>query len=230
MIRGIKGRRPAPVVLAALFASLLACLAPAQAMAPAPAPRGHYQNFHVAIYVVVGSTRRLADRAVFDQEFARAMRQAPFDKVYLEVYRDRNFATDQEIQAVKSYFTERGVAVAGGVTPAAGGQGGQFGTFDYEIPADVAECRRAVELAARHFDEVILDDFFFYTSKSDADIAARGRRSWTQYRLDTMRRASRECVLDPARRANPNVRVIIKYPNWYEHFQGTGYDLERQAR
>jgi hypothetical protein len=25
---------------------------------------------------------------------------------------------------------------------------------------------------------------------------------------------------------NPNVKVIIKYPNWYEHFQGLGFDLE----
>jgi len=36
-------------------------------------------------------------------------------------------------------------------------EGGQFGTFDYESPRDREECRRAVELAARHFDEVILD-------------------------------------------------------------------------
>ena len=40
-----------------------------------------------------------------------------------------------------------------------------------------------MRLIARHFDEVILDDFFFYTSKSDADIAAKGNRSWTDYRM-----------------------------------------------
>lgn len=27
---------------------------------------------------------------------------------------------------------------------------------------------------------------------------------------------------------NPNVKVIIKYPNWYGHFQGLGFDLERE--
>ena len=77
---------------------------------------------------------------------------------------------------------------------------------------------------------MILDDFFFYTSKSDADIAARGARSWTQYRLDRMRQVSQQLVLGPARAVNPHVRVIIKYPNWYEHFQGLGYDLDRQPR
>ena len=29
---------------------------------------------------------------------------------------------------------------------------------------------------------------------------------------------------------NPRVRVIIKYPNWYEHFHGLGYDLAEEAR
>ena len=77
---------------------------------------------------------------------------------------------------------------------------------------------------------MILDDFFFYTSKSDADIAARGTRSWTQYRLDRMRQVSQQLVIGPARAVNPRVRVIIKYPNWYEHFQGLGYDLDRQPR
>jgi hypothetical protein len=120
--------------------------------------------------------------------------------------------------------------VAGGLTLSAGGGGGQFGTFDYENRADRDECKKAVQLAARHFDTVILDDFFFYTSKSDADIAAKGKRSWTQYRLETMRKVSTELVLKPARAVNPKIKMIIKYPNWYEHFQGLGYDLEKQAR
>ncbi len=29
---------------------------------------------------------------------------------------------------------------------------------------------------------------------------------------------------------NPKVKVIIKFPNWYEHFQGNGYDLDKEPR
>ena len=134
---------------------------------------GHYENFKVAIYVVVNDVRQLADRSTFEHQFERVMRQIKFDKVYLEVYRNTVFATDEEIEKVKRYFADKGVDIAGGITPAAGGSGGQFGTFDYENPSDRAECKKAAERAARHFNEVILDDFFFYTSKSDADIAAR---------------------------------------------------------
>ena len=205
---------------------MIALTASVASAAPVPA----HANFKVAVYVVVDATRALADPATFQRQFDRVMRQAPFDKVYVEVYRDRRFATDAEIEAVKTAFQARGVKVSGGITLAAGGRNGQFGAFDYEDPADRAECEKAVRLAARHFDEVILDDFFFYNSKTDADIAAKGVRSWTAYRLDTMRAAARDLVLGPARQTNPNVKVIIKYPNWYDHFQGLGFDLDQEAK
>lgn len=212
-----------------LFATVLAVLL-TTALSAVPAVAGQYRNFRTAIYVVVGSTKQLADPKVFAAEYDRMQRQLKFDKVYVEVYRNHVFATDAEAEAVKKAFEAKGIIVAGGVTLAAGGKNGQFGTFDYEDAADRAECQKASELAAKHFNEVILDDFFFYTSKSDADIAAKGDRSWTQYRLDKMREAARDLVLGPAKRVNPAVKVIIKYPNWYPHFQGLGYDLDQEAK
>ena len=208
---------------------LLAAWMVLSVLMPAAAAGGAYKNFRAAIYITVNDTKRLADPATFAHDFARVSSQLHFDKVYIEGYRDRVFATDAELETVKREFQAKGIQASGGVTLAAGGLGGQFGTFDYESPADRAECEKAVRLIARHFDEVILDDFFFYTSKSDADIAAKGNRSWTDYRVDKMREASRDLVLGPARQENPKVRVIIKYPNWYEHFHGLGYDLADEA-
>ena len=211
----------------ALAAWLVACFL---AAAPVPPGRaGQYKNFRVAIYCVVDATQRFADEKVLKAEFDRVMARVKFDKVYLEVYRDRRFADEATLDKIKKFFTDRGIMVEGGLTLSAGGGGGQFGTFDYEKRADRDECKKAVQLAARHFDTVILDDFFFYTSKSDADIAAKGARSWTEYRLETMRKVSTELVLKPARAINPKIKIIIKYPNWYEHFQGLGYDLQKQA-
>jgi len=229
-------RRSGPIARAVLLAAITGLSATPVTAAPpllqaAPAsPAASYRNFKVAIYVVVGNVRALADRATFDREYARVAGQLHFDKVYVEAYRDHQFATDDELAKVSSYFREKGIEVAGGITLAAGGRNGQFGTFDYEDRDDRAECERAVRLAARHFDQVILDDFFFFTSKSDANIAAKGKRSWTQYRLDTMRGVARDLVLRPAKAENPKVRMIIKYPNWYEHFQGLGYDLDQEAK
>lgn len=189
---------------------------------------GHYKHFRAAIYIPVNVTQSLVDPQVFEHQFARAMSQVPFDKVYIEGYRDNHFASDAEIEAVKRQFEAKGIEVAGGVTLAAGGFNGQFMTFDYESPKDRDTCKRAMELMARHFDHVILDDFTFYTSKSDADIRAKGTRTWTDYRLATMRKVSKDLIVGPARAVNPNVKIVIKYPNWYEHFQGLGFDLAQQ--
>lgn len=211
-------------ILTAIVAGLLLAL-PAKAEIP-----GKYKNFRTAIYVVVGSTKQLADPKTFAAEFDRMERQLKFDKVYVEVYRNHVFATPAEIEAVKKAFAAKGILVSGGVTLAAGGKNGQFGTFDYENAADRAECQKASELAAKHFNEVILDDFFFYTTKSDADIAAKGDKSWTVYRIEKMREVAKTLVLGPAHAVNPNAKVIIKYPNWYEHFQGSGFDLEKEPQ
>ena len=204
------------------------------ALAPGPgataSAHGAYRNFTAAVYIPVAATRELAEPQVLERQYSRIASQLRFDKVYLEVYRNGQFADEASLARIKKFFALHGIAVSGGVTLAAGGHAGQFGTFDYENLQDRAECQRAVELAARNFDEVILDDFFFYTSKSDADIAAKGNRSWTQYRLEKMREVAQTLVLRPARAANPRVRMIIKYPNWYEHFQGLGYDLDQEAR
>ena len=174
-----------------LFAGFLA------ASSATPAPAGQYKNFRVAVYCVVDATQRFADEKVLQAEFDRVMARVKFDKVYLDVYRNKRFADEATLDKIKRFFGDRGVIVEGGLTLAAGGTGGQFGTFDFEKPEDRAECKKAVQIAARHFDTVILDDFFFYTSKSDADIAAKGNRSWTQYRLQTMRMVSTELVLKP---------------------------------
>ena len=33
-------------------------------------------------------------------------------------------------------------------------------------------------------------------------------------------------IVGPAKAVNPKVKVIIKFPNWYESFQNNGYDLQ----
>jgi hypothetical protein len=230
----MKGLRALAMALA-IGTSTGALAQSGQNLAPPPQlppvqPVAKYANLRAAIYIAVKDVRALADRATFVRQFARAASQLHFDKVYIEAYRDHTFATDEELERVKGWFAEKGVATAGGITLAAGGRNGQFGTFDYEDADDRAECERASRLAAKHFDEVILDDFFFFTSKSDANIAAKGKRSWTQYRLDTMRKVARDLVIAPAKAANARVKMVIKYPNWYEHFQGLGYDLDQNAK
>jgi hypothetical protein len=44
-----------------------------------------------------------------------------------------------------------------------------------------------------------------------------------------MARVSRENVIEPARAVNPEVKLIIKYPEWYDRFHDRGYGVMRQT-
>ncbi len=226
-LQNMQKKRSMAMRLLALAAAALALGADMAGAAPAQQP---YRSFGVAIYIPVASTRQLADPKVLQQQFERIWSQVHFNKVYLEDYRSGVFADPASLDRIARFFRARGIAVDGGLTLTAVDQGGPFQSFDYESPKDVAMAERAVRMAASHFDTVILDDFTFYNTRSDADIRAKGSLSWTQYRLNKMRWVAQHVILGTARAANPHVKVIIKYPNWYEHFQGLGFDLDREAQ
>jgi len=141
----------------------------------------------------------------------------------------RVLADEQTLEDLKKFFTDRGVRVAGGITYS-DNTSDQFRSFCYTNPDDRAFVRRVAELTARHFDEIILDDFFFVTTKYASDIAEKGGRTWTQFRLDLMDDVAENLLLKPARAVNPRVKITIKFPNWYEHFQGLGFDLDKESR
>lgn len=195
-----------------------------------PAADESYDNFNVAIYIPVSVVLRFAEPGRLAREWEQIDKQLKVDKVYIEVQRNHSLATDELLEQVKKFFREQNVETAGGMALSDGSVGGQFRSFCYTDPNDRQFVQNAVELAARHFDEIIQDDFFFVTTKYDSDIAAKGDRSWSEFRLDLMRDASENLLLKPARAVNPNVKMVIKYPNWYEHFQGLGFDLQKQPQ
>ena len=200
------------------------------ALAAAPVSAGRHKNFAVAVYIPVGVVQRFDDTERLRREWERIRGQLTVDKVYVEVQRDRNVASDALLDKVKQFFVDQGVEVAGGMALSDGSVAGQFRSFCYTDPDDRKFIQSAAELAARHFDEVIQDDFFFVTTKNDSDVAAKGDRSWTEFRLDLLRDAAENLLIKPAKAVNPRVKMVIKYPNWYEHFQGLGYDLEVEPK
>ncbi len=198
--------------------------------APPRSGAGNYTNFTVAIYIPVGVVESFAEPGKLAGDWERISRQLKVDKVYIEVQRDRRLASDDLLERVKKFFADHGVQVAGGMALSDGSIGGQFKSFCYTDPQDRAFIQGAAELAARHFDELIQDDFFFVASKTDSDIAAKGGKSWSQFRLDLMDDAAENLIIKPARAVNPRMKLVIKFPNWYEHFQGAGYDLDREPK
>ena len=187
---------------------------------------GQYTNFSVAVYIPINIVQGFDNPQKFQSDWDCIHRQLKVDKVYIEVQRDRRLLADEQAERVKKFFLDHGVQVAAGMALSERNNGGQFQSFCYTDPQDRAFIKSAAEFAARHFDEVIQDDFFFITTKTDSDIAAKGDKSWSQFRMELTDNAAEYLLVKPAKAVNPKVKMVVKYPNWYEHFQGAGFDLE----
>ena len=191
---------------------------------PAAAQPKH-KNFTVSVYVRAYEVEKMKDTQWLESTWKTISSQLDVDKIYLETHRDMLLVDDATLDKAKKFFEKQGLEVAGGITYTIS-EPNDFETFSYSDPKDRAWVQKVAETTARHFDELLLDDFFFTSSKKDVEIAAKGNRSWTEYRLERMNEAGRNLVVGPAKAVNPKVKCIIKYPNWYDDFQGLGFNLE----
>ncbi len=187
---------------------------------------GNYKSFKVSIYTRAYEVEKMKDPHWLDSTWNIISQQLTVDKIYLETHRDLLIVPDETLEQAKRFFQKRGIEVAGGITYTIN-ESNNFETFSYSDTEHRKKVQEIAEHTAKHFDEFILDDFFFTSAKTDVEIAAKGDRSWTDYRLELMTEAGRDLVINPAKKVNPNVKVIIKYPNWYDHFQGLGFNLEK---
>jgi hypothetical protein len=106
-----------------------------------------------------------------------------------------------------------------------------------------ARLQSIFEYAAGLFDEIMIDDFFFCDCTCpDCDAAREARRvtvgeknypvegtTWSDYHRALMLHVSQDRVLSAAKRVNPKVQLIIKYPQWYDMYQERGYDVAAQT-
>ncbi|MBN2321962.1 MAG: hypothetical protein JXR49_22995 [Acidobacteria bacterium] len=206
------------------------CLAAACMGAETFGAENGYKNLSIAVYFRYQETQSNGnDTTQLATQWANIEKQVHVDKVYLETTRNRELVTEDAVTNLKKFFADRGIKTSGALGLTVNEMNG-FQTFCYTDTADREKVKSMVQFTARHFDEIILDDFFFNNSKTDSDIAAKGERSWTQFRTELMDEVSRDLILEPAKEVNPKVRIIIKYPNWYESFQALGYDLAVQPK
>ena len=205
---------------------------------------GNYRNFRLVYYFVAAGTahaerRRLEKDIRFFEKYLRP------DKVYLEPYRSGVMADEEHVALCRELFEKHGVEVAGGLTTTMPTPEGDepkqrlFETICYNDPKMTDRLREVCAFLGAHFDAFIIDDFFFTNCTCEA--CRKGRDaynkahgitdgSWQAYRLDLMERVSREIVIGPAKAANPACKITIKYPNWAESYQETGYNPAAQRK
>ncbi|HIZ55506.1 MAG TPA: permease [Firmicutes bacterium] len=188
-----------------------------------------YRNFNAAIYCSVGNLLDIQDLHEFEKKFSLLEKHIQIGKVYLETYRGGRMISREQMLCLKNFFESRGIHTAGGITTDSFGTGeGGFSTFCYTSPESLSKLQEIIEFTAGLFDEIILDDFFFTSCRCASCLQEKGDKSWAAFRTGLMKKVSEEIIVGPAKKVNPNVHMVIKYPNWYEHYQETGYNTQDQ--
>lgn len=172
-------------------------------------------------------------------------RKTAVTKVYVESFRDGYQAESAALRNARERLAAAGLEVSGCVTTTGVGKRstGWKVVSCYTDRVTQEKIREIFEFAARHFDEIMIDDFWFTDCTCPECGAAREARTvavggrahpvsgdgWADYRCELMVQVSRHCVIGSAKRANPKVRLILKYPQWYDQFHVRGYDVVRQT-
>lgn len=186
-----------------------------------------YKNFKTAVYTRAYEVQKMEDSKWMESTWETISSQLKVDKIYLESHRDLLIVDEKTFKKAKKYFEDQGLEVATGITLTID-ESNNFQTFCYSKAADREKVQEIVEYSASLFDEIILDDFFFTSCKCNVCIEKKGDRGWADYRLELMTDAAKNLIIGPAKSVNPKVKVVIKYPNWYDHFHELGFNLETQ--
>ncbi|MFO7574391.1 MAG: hypothetical protein R6W67_04490 [Bacteroidales bacterium] len=155
-------------------------------------------------------------------------------KVYLEVYRSGLVITPELIDPSVKFLEDNGFEVVGGIATVPGNdfgveQEGPLSWFNWQNQKTQNDLRKVIEDSAPFFDTFIVDDFLCTSDTSNESKAAKGDRSWSDYRRAMFTELSQSVFIKPAREMNPGIRMIIKYPQWYDRFHIFGYDVETQS-
>lgn len=159
-------------------------------------------------------------------------RETGLTRVFIESFRGAYYADKETMIRARDRFRMEGFDVAGCVTPVNVGKGtvGGWGLVAcYTSESTVKEFEKIFRYTASVFDLIMIDDFLFTECTCEDCIAARGDKTWSQFRCDHLVEFSREHIIKPAKAANPNAKIIIKYPLWYDSFHERGYEVVRQS-
>lgn len=225
--------RKLPTAIISLFSCALtfSTYAFAQATSATGEPAPGYPEW--CVYFTTGSVKQIAGDP---DEMATAisrMRDLGVTKAYLEVYRGEVVSPETLIAARDSLRAE-GFAVAGGIATVPGGgygvrQEGPLDWFNWQIPKTQHDMREVTTMAAGIFDEFIVDDFYCTGDVSEESLQAKGDRSWSDYRRDLLVELATSVFVEPAKTVNPDITMVIKYPQWYDKFHEHGYDVARES-
>jgi len=168
------------------------------------------------------------------REAVRWCRENGITKVYIESFR-KVFIEQKHLEKLRDFFEEEGFEVDGCVTPVGfpkpDSKYAEVGCMTHLPNLELLE--EIFKRTAKVFDTIMIDDFLFTSCECEDCRKDAGGRSLADYHADIMHEVSLERIIKPAKEINPNCKLIIKYPCWYDIFyhgwNNGGYDVIRQT-
>lgn len=197
--------------------------------------KSRMQELRLGTYITAHSVANLLSTEEGRREALSLFRANGITKAYIEVYRGGLVVPEDILVAARDFFRNYGIDVVAGIATVPGGdfgvrQEGRLGWFNWQNEKTQQDLLQVVRSTARLFDVFIIDDFLCTADTSAESKAAKGDKSWSQYRMDLLSGLSESLFIKPAKEVNPGITMIIKYPQWYDRFHLFGYDVVREPK
>lgn len=193
------------------------------------------QNLRLSTYLTAHTVKQMFTTESGRTEALSLLRCYGITKVYLEVYRSGLVISPGLIKESVQFLKGNGFEVTGGIATVPGegfgvAQDGPLGWFNWQNTKTQDDLRKVIEDSAPYFNSFIVDDFLCTSDTSMESKSARGKRSWSEYRRSLLTELAQSVIIDPVKKKNPGIKVIIKYPQWYDRFHLFGYDVEKETK
>lgn len=199
-----------------------------------PPAMGGEVPLEISVYATAGGVARFLNSPEGREKALSILRPLGITRIFLEGRRGDEYVSPEMLSTVRDFFAARGIRASGGIATVPGKSfgvrhDGKLGWLDWEKEKTRRDIAAFFTENAPIFEEIIVDDFFCTADTSAASEAAKGSRSWSEYRRDLLVSLIDPVMIGPARAARPGVRLIIKFPQWYDRFHLFGYDPPRMS-
>jgi hypothetical protein len=187
-------------------------------------------DLQLGVYIIAQTVEQMFTTETGRREAISVLKCNGITKVYLEVYRSGLVVKPELLKSSADFLKSNGFEVVGGIATVPGPnfgvpQEGPLTWFNWQNPKTQNDLRKVMEDAAPIFNKFIVDDFLCTADTSLESKAAKGDKSWSEYRRALLTELSKSVFINPAKASNPNIQIVIKYPQWYDRFHLFGYDL-----
>ncbi|MBI4657543.1 MAG: hypothetical protein HY735_01630 [Verrucomicrobia bacterium] len=197
-------------------------------------PAGGGPALEISVYATAGDVQRHLATPASREKVAGILQPLGVSRLFLEGRRGDEYVQTESLRAVRDFFRSRGLRCAGGIATVPGRtfgvrQNGGLSWLNWESAKTQRDVSGFFSENAPIFDELIVDDFYCTGDTSPESDRARAGREWGEYRRELLVSLIDPVIVQPSRNAQPGIRLILKYPQWYDRFHKFGYDPPRMS-